>query len=179
MNANDAKWLKNKRYINTIAVGCMIFVCFLAGCNGYNNDSLYRDNIKTVCVDIFENDSFERGVEYELTDAVCKRIEAQTPYRIESDKNKADTILSGRITKVLNTALSVERQTGRAMEKQYSITVVVNFKDMNTGELLVDNQSAQSSSSFSEWQSQGDTYGKSLTANKLAEKVVEMMEKQW
>ena len=33
--------------------------------------------------------------------------------------------------------------------------------------------------SYSEWQNQGTAYASSLAANKLAVKIVELMEKEW
>ena len=155
-------------------------VCFcLAGCGGYSNESLYPDEVGTVYVEMFENESFNRGAEYELTDALAKRIEAQTPYKIVSNRDRADTVLSGRIVSVGQSVLTVERQTGRALEKDVELRAVVSWKNLKTGKLLIDNKTVDAMASYSEWQNQGTTYASSLAANKLARKIVELMEKEW
>ena len=87
-----------------------------SGCDefgGYSTESLFTENISTVYVKMFDNKSFERGVEYELTDALAKRIEAHTPYKIVSSMDRADSVISGYIGYVDRAVLTTERQTGR------------------------------------------------------------------
>ncbi len=160
--------------------GTIAAVCFcLSGCGGYSNESLYPDEVGTVYVEMFENESFQRGVEYELTDAIAKRIEAQTPYKIVSNRDRADTVLSGHLVAVGKSMLTIERQTGRALEKDVDLRAVVNWKNLKTGKLLIDNKAVDATASYSEWQNQGSAYASSLAANKLAVKIVELMEKEW
>ena len=47
------------------------FFMTLAGCAGYSNTSLYPKDVATVYVEMFDNQSFKRGIEYELTDALA------------------------------------------------------------------------------------------------------------
>jgi hypothetical protein len=155
-------------------------VCFcLAGCGGYSNESLYPDEVGTVYVEMFENETFNRGTEYELTDALAKRIEAETPYKIVSNRDRADTVLSGHLVSVDKSVLTFERQTGRALEKDIELRAVVSWKNLKTGKLLIDSKTVEATASYSEWQNQGTTYASGLAANKLAVKIVELMEKEW
>ncbi|MGA1980710.1 MAG: LptE family protein [Sedimentisphaerales bacterium] len=149
------------------------------GCAGYSNESLYPEEVGSVYVEMFDNKSFWRGVEYTLTDALAKRIETETPYKIISSRDRADTIISGQIVSVQESWLNTERQTGRALEKEVELRAVVNWKNLKTGELLIDNKSVSASASFSEWQEQGFRYGSALAANNLAQRIVELMEKEW
>ena len=151
----------------------------LSGCSGYSNKSLYPEQVKTIYVEMFESESFRRGVEYKLSQAVGKRIEAETPYKIVTDRNRADTILSGKITAVNESILTIERQTGRALELNVGVQAVVNWKNLKTGELLLDNVTASATASYSEWQGQGFEYASSAATNKLSERIVELMEKKW
>ena len=80
-----------------------------------------------------------------MTDAVAKRIEAETQYKIISSRDRADSVLSGQIVRVGETVLSVERRVGRPMEKEVGVQAVVNWKNLKTGELLIDNQSVSAS----------------------------------
>jgi hypothetical protein len=152
---------------------------FFCGCAGYSNKSLFPEDVGSVYVEMFDNKSFWRGVEYELTDALAKRIETETPYKIISDKSRADTIISGQIVSIDESWLSTERQTGRPMEKEVEVRAVVNWKNLKTGELLIDNKTISASANYSHWQEQGFRYGSTLAANNLAQKIVELMEKQW
>jgi hypothetical protein len=150
----------------------------LAGCAGYSNTSLYPKDVATVYVEMFDNQSFRRGIEFELTDAL-KRIEAQTPYKIVTNRDKADTVISGQIVQAKESVLTTERQIGRALEKNIELRAVVSWKNLRTGELLIDNKAVSASASYSEWQSQSFAYGSTLAANSLAERIVELMGSGW
>jgi len=159
-------------------VPAVVCVC-ICGCAGYTNTSLYPQGIGSVYVEMFDNQSLRRGIEYELTDALAKRIEAQTPYKIVSDRDRADTVISGRIVRAGEAALSMERQSGRALEKEVQLQAEVSWKNLKTGQLLMNNKTVSASAVFSEWQNQGFAYGSSLAANNLAERIVEMMASDW
>jgi hypothetical protein len=164
-----------------LSVLCLLsaVLCLLTGCSGYGNASLYPQGVGTVYVEMFDNQSFRRGIEYELTDALAKRIEAQTPYKIVTSRDRADTLISGQITQANESVLTTERQIGRALEKNVELRAVVTWKNLRTGELLIDNKTVSASASFSEWQNQSFEYGSSLAANSLAERIVESMETKW
>jgi hypothetical protein len=160
----------------------MLFVLACCGCveiGGYSNKSLFPEDVSSVCLEMFENQTFRRDVEYELSDALAKRIEAATPYKIISSKDRADTLLSGQIVQVDEMLLSVERETGRPLEKELVLRAVVNWKNLKTGRFLIENQSVSSQATYSEYQNQDFSYASALAANNLAAKIVELMEKQW
>ncbi len=186
MKQNKPKYT-NKRTVFRFSIGTLTAVLFLMslflyGCQesgGYSDEWLYPEDVGSVYVEMFDNQSFRRGVEYELSDALAKRIEADTPYKIISSRDRADTVVSGRIEEISESIPSMERQTGRALEKEVQLRVVVNWKNLKTGQLLIDNMSVTASASYSEWQNQGFGYASALAANKLAERIVELMENEW
>lgn len=153
--------------------------CGCAGMGGYSNESLFPQDISSVCLEMFDNKSFRRGVEYELSDALAKRIEAETPYKIVSNQNRADTLISGQIESITESTLTTEREIGRALEKEVRLRAVVNWKNLKTGELLIDNQSVTAEATYSVYQNQDFSYASALAANNLARKIVELMEKSW
>ena len=157
---------------------CLTF-CGCSGFNGYSNQSLFTDEVSSVYVEMFDNKTFKRGVEYELTDALAKRIEAVTPYKIVSNRDRADTIISGHLESAGQSVLSAERETGKALEKEVQLRAIVNWKNLKTGEMLIDNESVSASASYSEWQNQSYGYASALAANNLAQKIVELMEIPW
>ncbi len=146
---------------------------------GYSNHSLFPAEVVSVCLEMFENESFRRGVEYKLSDALSKRIEAATPYKIISSKDRADSVISGQIVQVNELVLSVERETGLPLEKELLLKAVVNWKNLKTGRLLIDNKSVTSQATYSTYQNQDFSYASALAANNLARKIVELMEIEW
>jgi hypothetical protein len=68
------------------------------GCASYQvgHPTLFRPDVRTVHVPVFESDSFRRNLGERLTEAVVKEIESRTPYKIVGSPD-ADSVLSGRI----------------------------------------------------------------------------------
>ena len=156
-----------------------LLFCGCAEMTGYSNQSLFPADVGSVCLEMFENKSFRRGVEYKLTDALAKRIEAATPYKIISSKDRADSVMSGQIVQINELVLSVERETGLPLEKELLLKAVVNWKNLKTGQLLIDNKSVTSQATYSTFQNQDFSYASALAANNLARRIVELMEKEW
>jgi len=158
-------------------------VCIgIAGCggaNGYSSESLYPAGVRSVYVEMFESKSFRRGIEYELSNALAKRIEAETPYKVVSSRDKADTVIGGQILSAEQSILTTERETGRALEKEVELRVRVNWKNLKTGELLIDNSLVTASATYSEWQNQSFDYASTVAANSVAQRIVRLMEKPW
>ena len=165
-----------------LVVSVIVLSVTLTGCEegaGYSTKPLFSNEISTVYVKMFDNKSFERGVEYELTDALAKRIEAETPYKVVSSMDRADSVISGYIGRAGRGVLSAERQTGRPLEKEIVLAATVDWKNLKTGQFLIEGKQVSASATWSEWQSQGVAYGSALAANKLAEQIVELMETPW
>ena len=78
---------------------CLLGFCLLTcGCAGYQigTRTLYRPDIRTVYVPMFESDSLRRSLGERLTEAVVREIELKTPYKVVH-RTDADSILSARI----------------------------------------------------------------------------------
>jgi len=73
-------------------------VMLLSGCAGYQLGfgSLYRPDVRTVHVPIFQSDSFRPHLGERLTEVVVKEIELRTPYKVV-DAASADSVLYGRV----------------------------------------------------------------------------------
>ena len=128
---------------------------------------------------MFDTGSFRRGHEYVLTDAICKRIESQTPYKIVSDMDQADTVLSGRMSGVSTHVLAGERYSGTPLEREASVRITVSWKNLKTGELLINNESVDAFVSYSTLLGQDFDYAAKVTVNRAAERIVELMEVSW
>ncbi|HCO95824.1 MAG TPA: hypothetical protein DIU00_18080 [Phycisphaerales bacterium] len=172
-------------YISSFAL-MLLFSCAvcltLCGCGGmagYSNESMFPDEVDSVCLEMFDNRTFRRGVEYELSDALAKRIELDTPYKIISDSDRADTVMDGQIVSISQLSLSTDRDVGSVLEREVELRAVVNWKNLKTGQLMIDHVIVSASASYSRYQKQDFKYASTLAANNLARKIVELMENKW
>jgi len=179
---NSPMYSRPRIFVLLCSYALVLFTLGLSGCaeiSCYSNESMFPNDVDSICLEMFDNQTFRRGTEYELSDALSKRIEAETPYKIVSSRDRADTVISGQIVSIAELALSTERETGYVLEKEVELKALVNWKNLKTGELLIDNQSVSASASYSEYQKQDFTYASNLAANNLARKIVEIMERKW
>jgi hypothetical protein len=160
-------------------IAAMLAILISAGCAGYSNDSLFPDDLRSVYVEMFDNRTFRRGIEYTLSDALAKRIMSDTPYRLISDRDRTDSVMSGQLVAINESILTLERETGRALEKEVVLTAVVNWKNLRTGRMMLNNETVTAAVSYSDLQNQDFTYASGVAANKLAQKIIEIMENNW
>jgi len=167
------------------SVFCILFSAFcllFSGCaemSGYSDEPLFPQDVSSVCLEMFDNQTFRRGVEYELSDALAKRIEVDTPYKLVSSLDRADTVIGGQIISMDIFEISTEREIGRVLEQELELRAMVNWKNLKTGEMLINNQLVNASASYSTYQMQDFKYASTLAANNLAQKIVELMEEKW
>ncbi len=164
------------------SVVCLLSSALLGGCGastGYSNDSLFPSDVNNVYLEMFDNRSFRRGIEFTLSDALAKRVEVDTPYKIVSSRDRADSVMSGQIVAAGESILTIERDIGRALEKEVVLTAVVNWKNLKDGQLMINSRTVTATASYSDFQGQDFTYASSVAANKLARSIVELMKNQW
>lgn len=84
--------------ITPYLVAILFLPLLTAGCATYHfgNQALYRPDVYTVHVPVFESESFRPFLGEWLTEAVAKEIELKTPYKL-SRQGTADSVLYGRI----------------------------------------------------------------------------------
>ncbi|MBY0525190.1 MAG: hypothetical protein K2R98_17420 [Gemmataceae bacterium] len=102
---------------------------------GYTSRPNYDDRFHSVFVPIFKNVTFYRGLEFDVTRAVVREIETKTPYKVVSDRERADTELSGIILSSTKNILN-RNQLNEVREGEMVISVQVTWKDLHTGEIL-------------------------------------------
>ena len=81
-----------------------------SGCAGYQtgNQILFRNDVRTVHVAIFESVSYRRFLGQRLTEAVIRKIELNTPYLVTPPET-ADSFIQGRIVRDTKRADGVNR----------------------------------------------------------------------
>jgi hypothetical protein len=156
-----------------------------AGCNyqagddaGWHWESVYRQDIHSVAVPVFSSRDFHRGVEYQLSDALAKKIEEFTPYKIEP-RERADTVLEGEIVTVTPSTLTLSPFTATPQEEAYSIIVNFTWKDLRTGKILVSRQGFEQVSTYFPSLGEGQYIASQSAVEKLALGIVNEMEAPW
>ena len=102
---------------------------------GYTTKPQYPDHIRTIYVPIFKNLTMWRGLEFDLTRAVIREIEAKTPYKVVSSPSCADSQLSGTIVS-LNKNVINRNQLNEIREAETTLAVEIVWKDLRSGEIL-------------------------------------------
>ena len=163
----------------------LVNVLINAGCasdptQGYAPVSVYPDNISTVAVNIFKNNSFSREIEFELADALVKEIEARSPYKVTSS-SRADTILTGTVRNVQRDQLSKSRLTGLSEEVLLSVTIDFKWTDQRTGRSLVQRESFTGHATFFPSRPTGELIelGEFAVVQLLARDIVRAMQENW
>ncbi|MCA9266965.1 MAG: hypothetical protein KDA41_00765 [Planctomycetales bacterium] len=105
------------------------------GCAGYQigTGSLYRPDVRTVHVPIFQSDSFRRQLGERLTEAVVKRIERVTPYKVVHTPY-ADSVLRGRVVSDRKSIIT-ESAFDEGRDVEVNLRVEASWTDRN-GNLL-------------------------------------------
>jgi hypothetical protein len=164
-----------------------LFAVVLLACSGcgYVVGGAYAPDIRSVHVPTFTSDSFRRGVELQLTEAVQKQIQMRTPYRLTRGPG-ADTRLTGHIVQIRKDVLG-ETMFDDPRELQYSLAVEVSWEDLRSGQVLAQ-QRVPLTPDTVQLVSQADfapELGHSLATatqdavDSLAQQIVGMMEAPW
>src|SRR5262245_51231056 len=114
----------------------------LAGCSsdptrGYSFTSTHPGSVRSVAVPIFDNQSFHKGIEVQLTEAIIKEIQRSTPWVVIQGSGGADTTLTGVITDTNLKNLTTSSPTGLVQEMAVEMTVDFDWRDARTGTYLI------------------------------------------
>jgi len=154
----------------------------LGGC-GYTTDrtEIYRtkntqnDPIRSVAVDVFGSREFRRGLELQLTEAVKKRLNTDSPFRL-ANKDYADTLLSGEIKEVRQSTIGRDFRDVRPRETSQTVVVAFQWKDLRTGEVLVDRPNFVQTVDYIRPLNEDFYHASQRNMDRLAERIVEQME---
>jgi hypothetical protein len=162
------------RVVTSLVVGVSLWT---GGC-GYSTERPFRDDIQTVHVEMFQSKEFRRGLEFQFTEALVKRIEMDTPYRI-AGRETADSVLSGEIQEVQQRVYGNDFETDRPRETGATITLNWRWKDLRSGEMLRERVGETFTSTYIEPVGESFETGMLRGLDGLAETIVERMEKDW
>jgi hypothetical protein len=185
--------VKNDRNMkmNTIKFGLLTLLAALplvlvaSGCFnndetlGYTAQNHYRSGIQTVAVPMWTRgkDVYRRGLEIDLTKALVKRIELETPYKV-TKKDRADTVMTGSIDVITQRVLSFNPDTGQPREKEVTFKVSFKWEDLRTGKILVKRKNFEVAVVYLPDPPYNESFflGSQKLMDKLALRIVETME---
>ena len=161
---------------------------FALGCSGYQigTNTLYNTDIKTVHVPIFQSDSFRKDMGERLTEAVCKKIEQRTPYKVVHRSNSADSILSGRLARESQSVSLVDDYAG-TRQKKVELLVYVQWTDRRGNSLRTMNPitwnnvpvDITTTSDMVAEMGHSQATASQDAINRMADQIVDMMQMPW
>jgi hypothetical protein len=161
-------------------LGAVLPACSSDPTRGYAFAEPYDASVRTVGVPIFANQTFARGTELTLTDAIIKQIQQQTPWRVVSPE-RADTVIEGAITNAELGLLSNDPRTGLTEEQTYRLTVRYSWRDNRTGETRVARENFSATGVFAPSRGAGERIeiGQRDAIDELARDIVATMRSAW
>lgn len=175
---------------NAFAVAALAIVVVggsigLAGCAsspdaGYAATSPFPSRYRSVSLPIFRNQTFMRGIEFDLAHALVNEVEQSTPYKVMSEAS-ADTALRGTITSAELVQLSKDPATGLANEMMLRVRVDFEWVDLRSGDRIVARESFETSALFvpSYPAREPIELGRIGAAQSLARELVGAMQSNW
>lgn len=157
----------------------------LASCSGdptsgYSFSSPYRADIHTVAVPIFDNTTFNHGLEFQLTDALIKEIHRSTPWKI-APRDGAETVIVGTITRADMRRLTTQHDTGLPLEMAVDMSVNFEWKNLRTGKVLLSRKNFHASDEFVPALGAQESlqFGQSGAIDKMAKDIVAELKSSW
>ena len=144
----------------------------------FRTENSNKDQIRTVALEIFNSKEFRRGLELQLTEALAKRLESESPYKL-AKKERADTILTGEIKEVRQGTLGRDFEHNKPRETAATIIISFTWKDLRTGEVFLDLPNFVQTVDYIRPLHEDLYHASQKGMDQLAEQIVEKMEREW
>jgi len=163
----------------------VLAACGVSGCandpnTGYTMKDQYIPGVRSVYVPMWNRgkDVFRRGLEFGISEAIIKEIQASTDYRISKDAD-ADTILTGEIVAVDQAVMAFNPDTGNPREKEITITIAFTWTDLRDGRIRAKEDALEVTGTYIPDFGEGFFQASQDIFDKAARRVVEHMEAEW
>ncbi len=156
-----------------------ILICFLlaalSGC-GYTAGFKMPEGIETIHVKVFENKTFYRGLDFDITQALKREILARTDLKVVREK-EADVVFSGTVDKVEEFVLR-EDINDIPQEMQIKLTISAVAKD-RAGKVLFQQKKLNRSVSYVIILGEDERLARSRALREVAEELVYRLAEKW
>jgi outer membrane lipopolysaccharide assembly protein LptE/RlpB len=119
----------------------LLLTSLLMGCGYHTAGHAVQlpDNVKTIAIPTFKNETLTYRIEQMLTAAVVREFTTRTHYRILNDPGQdADATLRGTVLSTTASPLTYDTATGRAASVLVVVSIKVTLTDRN-GKVLYQN----------------------------------------
>ncbi|MBL8760864.1 MAG: hypothetical protein JNL50_06115 [Phycisphaerae bacterium] len=163
-----------------LAVLVALPACSTDPTKGYSFSSTHDESIRTVAVPIFNNSTFEAGLDAQLTEAIIKEIQRTTRWTVVSS-GAADATLSGSLLAADLGTLSRAPVTGLTQEHIVTLRVDFEFKDNRSGQVISARRGFAASETFIPARGVGERLGvgQHNAVQTLARDVVHELRSGW
>jgi outer membrane lipopolysaccharide assembly protein LptE/RlpB len=131
--------VKRVRYGYFALLGALLLVC--ASCGYHTSGKAVRlpQNVRSIYVPTFTNNTHAFRVEQVLTAAVVQELRSRTNFQVVLSSNEAaDAALNGTVTNVVTYPLTYDSQTGKASSSMLQVNMKVSLVD-RSGKVLWEN----------------------------------------
>lgn len=116
-----------------------LFLCTACGYHTAGHAVQVPENVKTIAVPAFKNETQNYRIEQMLTAAVVREFTTRTHYRIlNASSESADATLTGTVLSTVATPLAYDTSSGRAASVLVVVSMRVSLADRN-GKVLYQN----------------------------------------
>ena len=143
---------------------------------GYHAGALVPEGARTVAVPVFDNDTFRREIEVEITKAVTAEIHARTALRLIANAGRADLVVRGRIRGFSERVLS-DRAPDEVLESAVVVTLEVAYENRVAGTRWT--RRFEIREPYSTFKGQTLATARAEAFENLAEKVIQALEGDW
>jgi hypothetical protein len=152
-----------------------VLALLLPAC-GYRAGPLVPEGVRTVALVTFDNDTFRREIEVELSRAVAEEIHARTDLRVVAEPEGADLVVRGRILSFDERVLA-DRGADRITESSVVVVLRVILEDRVAGTRR--SLTLRSQEPYSTYQGQRLASARAEAFENLAERIVHALAGEW
>ncbi|HUU59355.1 MAG TPA: LptE family protein [Phycisphaerae bacterium] len=150
---------------------------------GYTLQRPHEKGIRSVAVPIWTRgaDVYRRELEFRVTEALQKRIEQDTDYKV-LPRDRADTELTGTIDRISQRPLSFDPDIARPREMEITMILSFTWTDLRTGKVLRRRSNFRVAGTYlppSPPFGEDFFLGSEDVVNNVARRIVEQMEQDW
>lgn len=115
---------------------CMILLASACGYHTGGHADLIPKTIHTIAIPAFSNVTTRYKLTDQLPEAIAREFISRTRYRIVSDPNTADMVLTGSVLTYTSFPTVIDPTTGRASTVEVHVTMRLNLVERATGKTL-------------------------------------------
>ncbi|MEN0021343.1 MAG: hypothetical protein AAF747_10720 [Planctomycetota bacterium] len=158
----------------------LLIACASDPSQGWAFGSGFDEEVETIAVPVFANNTFATGLEARLTEAITKEIQTTTPWRIVR-ASSAELVLTGTITDAELGVLAIQEGTGFTLEQATEVVVDFEVERAGVGEPILARRNFAATASFVPTQPVGERLevGQTDAINELARDIVAELRDNW